>query len=117
MNNIDNITIGELKALAPLLGLVTPQSTAPNTAEVSCGLKIVILQRGWVCVGQYIKHGDERRLENASVIRVWGTTKGIGELAASGPLKSTKLDPAGTVRFHHLAEVATIDCDASKWPS
>lgn len=78
-------------------------------------VKIVILQRGWVMVGRYSKNGSECTLERASVIRVWGTTRGLGEIAGGGPTKKTALDPAGTVRFHELTVIATIDCEASKW--
>jgi len=76
--------------------------------------QIVVLQRGWVVVGDVSRDGDEVTVENASVIRIWGTTKGLGELV-NGPTASTKLDPAGTVRAHALAVVFTIDVDAEKW--
>lgn len=79
-------------------------------------IKIVILQRGWVFIGRFQKIGQDCVLENASCIRTWGTTRGIGELV-SGPTGSTKLDAAGTVRFHELTIVATIDCEESGWKS
>lgn len=114
--DIENMTVKEVRELQKLLGSFGNCSPTAHTAtEVDCGVKITILQRGWVCVGRYIKSGDERRLENASVIRLWGTSKGLGEIATGGPTSSTKLDPAGTVRFHALAEVASIDCDSEKW--
>lgn len=77
-------------------------------------IRIVVAQRGWVFVGRYSATADEVTLEHARCVRRWGTTKGLGELAA-GPTKSTVLDPAGTVRLHPLAVVATFDCDAEKW--
>jgi hypothetical protein len=115
--DIENMTIKEIRELQKLIGsfVQQPVQSQPTTTEVECGTKIVILQRGWICVGRYIKSGDERKLEGASVIRVWGTTKGLGEIAEGGPTNSTKLDPAGTVRFHPLAEVAALDCNAEKW--
>jgi hypothetical protein len=75
--------------------------------------RIVIAQRGWVFVGDYAIDGDDVTLSNAQVIRVWGTTKGLGELALNGPTSTTKLDDAGTVRLHRLAIVATLD--VAKW--
>ena len=78
-------------------------------------IRIVILQRGWVMVGRYKKEGSECTLENASVIRIWGTTRGLGEIAVNGPTEKTILDPAGVVRFHELTAIATLDCEASKW--
>jgi hypothetical protein len=76
--------------------------------------QIVVLQRGWVVVGDVTPTGDELTIENASVIRFWGTTKGLGELV-NGPTEKTKLDPAGTVTAHALAVVLRIDVDAEKW--
>lgn len=76
---------------------------------------IVILQRGWVVVGDYFSGSKEDRLENASVIRRWGTSKGVGELALEGPKPETKLDDCGVVRFNKGAEVCRIDCNPSKW--
>jgi len=112
--NIEELTVKDIRTLTALIGGGS-QPQAP-VMDVDCGIKITILQRGWICVGRYIKNGDERRLEHASVIRLWGTTGGLGELAANGKQPSTKLDPCGTVRFHALAEVASIDCNAEKWP-
>ena len=77
-------------------------------------IKIAILQRGWVFVGRFSKDGQNCKLENASCIRQWGTTKGIGELV-SGPTSSTKLDDAGTVSFNELTIVALINADENGW--
>ena len=77
-------------------------------------VKIVILQRGWVFVGRFKQTGSNCILENAHCIRVWGTTKGLGELI-NCPLKNTVLDPSGTVRFHELTVVAMIDCNEIGW--
>jgi hypothetical protein len=78
-------------------------------------IKIVILQRGWVMVGRLSREGNDCALMDASVIRVWGTTKGLGEIALGGPTASTKLDKAGVVQFDYLTTVAIISCEASKW--
>lgn len=76
--------------------------------------KICILQRGWVMVGDFKREGNDCTLSNASVIRVWGTTKGLGEIALNGPTKSTLLDPCGTARFDYLTTIAVLDC-SEKW--
>lgn len=78
-------------------------------------LKIVFLQRGNVLVGRLSREGDMCTLADASVIRRWGTTKGIGEIALGGPTESTVLDPCGTVAFHILTSVMVIDCAESEW--
>ena len=77
---------------------------------------ILVLQRGWVAVGDLVEDGEAKvRLENASVIRRWGTTKGLGQLALEGPQPNTVLDPAGTIEAHPLAVVLRISCEAAKW--
>ena len=84
----------------------------PTDSEI----RIVILQRGNVIVGRYERDGQYCKLHDASVIRLWGTTRGLGELAANGPTANTKLDPCnGLVEFHELTVVCTIACNPSKW--
>jgi len=78
--------------------------------------KIVILQRGWVVVGDFSKNGAHCMLTNSSVIRIWGTRKGLGELALEGPKEGTKLDPCGTCEFHELNIVAMMNiANPEKW--
>lgn len=78
-------------------------------------IRIAILQRGWVMVGRFAQDGDRCFLRGASVVRRWGTTRGLGELAANGPLAETKLDACGEVQFHELTAVALIRCAEDKW--
>ena len=86
-----------------------------NVDDDKCDMRIVILQRGWVMVGEYAKVSESlHTLTNASVIRVWGTTKGLGELI-NGPTQNTKLDSCGFVEFHPLTVIATIKMQAKKW--
>jgi hypothetical protein len=77
--------------------------------------QIVILNRGWVVIGEYSEKGDECNLSNASVIRTWGTTKGLGELAENGPLTNTKLDPCPNVHFYKMTMVARMDINEANW--
>lgn len=79
-------------------------------------IKIVILQRGWVVIGKYTEEeNDMCLLTSAKVIRSWGTTKGLGELALNGKQTDTILDETGIVRFHKLTSVFIIDCNETKW--
>lgn len=88
----------------------------PVKKEGSGEVRIVVLQRGWVVVGYYSREGDNCKLQKASVIRNWGTTKGLGEIAEDGPKKDTKLDPTnGLVEFHRLTEVLTLVAEESEW--
>lgn len=89
-----------------------------TTPEITGDIKICVLQRGWVMVGRLERDGDNCKLHDASNIRIWGTTKGLGEIAAAGPTSKTVLDKCfGVVEFHSLTIVATIACEESKWLS
>ena len=78
---------------------------------------ILVLQRGWVVVGDLdaIETPERVRLTNASVIRRWGTTQGLGQLALHGPLAGTVLDPCGSVEAHPQTIVMRIPCEARAW--
>lgn len=84
--------------------------------EFEGDIKIVILQRGWTVIGKFERNGSECKLHNASVIRSWGTTKGLGQLAKDGKQPNTKLDKCyGVVEFDYLTVVATIACEENVW--
>jgi hypothetical protein len=88
-------------------------SDASNTT--ASDLKIVILDRGFVLVGNVAIEGDWVVTTNASVIRRWGTTKGLGEIALGGPTRDTKLDPIGEVRSPLRALIGLVTCESDKW--
>lgn len=82
---------------------------------------IYVCDRGFVLVGRprEQKRGDDARFiyfDDFAVVRSWGTSEGLGELADKGPLPNTKLDrePDGTA-------VATstffriIPCNGKAW--
>jgi hypothetical protein len=75
------------------------------------GKHIVILQRGWVVVGDLFSEGSKYWIDNGSVIRSWGTSEGLGQLALNGPMSGTKLDKVtdGTW-FHELTIVGAMPC-------
>lgn len=78
-------------------------------------IQILVLQRGWVVVGDVSKDGEEFTIRNASVIRQWGTARGLGEIATGGPTSKTVLDPCPDIRCHELTVVLRMDCEASEW--
>lgn len=78
-------------------------------------LHIVILDRGFVLVGETEIAGDWVVTRNASVIRRWGTTKGLGEIAKGGPIADTLLDPIGEVRSPLRALIGLVTCEPSAW--
>jgi len=110
--DIENMTVKEAKELASMFGGGKKKSPS---VEVDYGIKIAILQRGWVMVGRYSQKGDYITLKNAAVVRKWGTSKGLPELAAKGPLSDTVLDKGPDIRFHVLTEIASLQCEESKW--
>ncbi len=79
------------------------------------GLKIVVLDRGWVFVGNVSVDCETLTIADASCIRRWGTNKGLGQLAAEGPQPGTELDPSGTVRAPMRAVILTLDTEPSLW--
>lgn len=78
-------------------------------------IRIVVLQRGWVALGHYNLDGERAKLSQASIVRRWGTSKGLGQLAAEGPLANTVLDPTPDIEFHALTELLNIKCNPEKW--
>jgi len=109
--NIDEMKLGELKLIASTFGAKAPAK------EIDGGVRIVILQRGWVVVGRYFRKGQQCRVKNGYVIRKWGTVEGLPELAIKGPLANTVLDKSPDIEFHQLTEVANIQCEEEKWLS
>lgn len=99
-------------------GVEYVKKTEQITPEYAGDIKIVILQRGWIMVGKFERTENECKLHQAAVIRLWGTSKGLGEIAENGPTSSTKLDKCyGIVEFDYLTVVATISVNESKWQS
>jgi len=84
--------------------------------QITGDLKIVVLQRGWCLIGRFSQDGTRCFLKNAQVIRRWGTTKGLGELALEGKKKETILDATnGVVEFDVLTMVLSISAKDSVW--
>jgi hypothetical protein len=91
--------------------------SAPPQQTITGDLKIVVLQRGWVLIGRFSQDGDKCRLTNAQVIRRWGTSRGLGELALEGKKKDTTLDSChGIVEFNALTMVLSIAAKEAVWP-
>lgn len=95
-------------------------------------ISIVVLDRGWVVVGKLQKGGglipqsdatamipigdqDWYSLTDGSVVRRWGTSNGLGELAMKGPLPETVLDKLPLTKFHKDNIIMIIDCEEASW--
>lgn len=60
------------------------------------GKTVFVVEAGWVFLADgFDKVGDEYHLIGASIIRRWGTTNGLGEIALHGPTPDTILDHCG----------------------
>jgi hypothetical protein len=82
---------------------------------VDHGIQLVILDRGFVYVGDVKTNNEWCVIAGAKNVRRWGTTRGLGELAAKGPLTDTQLDDTGMVRAPMSAVIALIACNKRKW--
>ncbi len=80
-------------------------------------MKIVVVDRGWVYVGECEYLQDMLVISNAKNIRQWGTTRGLGQLALEGPTSATRLDLYGTVRVPVRSVITLIDTESHLWPT
>jgi len=103
---IDNLTIGEAKQLASMF---TNKPDAPGLSGHPSGQHIVVIDRGFVYAGEVTCNHSYVVIKNAKNVRVWGTTKGLGELR-NGPLSGTKTDAVGEVIVPHKAVIHFIPC-------
>jgi hypothetical protein len=100
MSKPDSITIDEVK-------YIRADSITSNSPPLG-DKRIIVADRGWVFAGACEDHEDGTvTIRNASNIRIWGTTKGLGELV-NGPLSSTKYDAYGTVRCSPIVQINVI---------
>lgn len=76
--------------------------------------EIVVITSGFVYMGDVSESSDLRyvRIDDASCIREWGTTSGLGEIALRGPTPRTVLEPAGIVEVAWHAVIMRIKCHA-----
>ena len=78
------------------------------SSTVDKGRCIVIGNRGNIVVGDLTVTDGTGTLKNASVIRRWGTTKGLGQLALEGAQQNTVLDPCGEFELEMLTTCGII---------
>jgi hypothetical protein len=100
-----NIELSELRQL--MIGNSAFQ--APVATSHPSGQHIVVLDRGFIYVGEVEVDAQYCRISNARNIRVWGTTNGLGELR-NGPLSGTKTDVVGEVIAPVKSVIHYIPC-------
>lgn len=105
------ISLKDLKSL-----MSCGEVSKPSEPDRIChGKEIVVMPSGWVVQGTVYQDGDQFEIVDANVVHYWGTTQGLGELAANGPLEKTKLYPVKNgIKFHQLTYVMRMQC-SKKW--
>lgn len=78
-------------------------------------VEIVVITNGFVYVGYTATDEGYLYIRNAKNVRSWGTTRGLGQIAAEGPAKETILDDGGHLRVSKEHVIFTIEADAEKW--
>ena len=79
------------------------------------GFSIVVLDRGFVYIGKVTVDQEWCVIEGARNLRIWGTSRGLGQLALEGPQQDTTMDLVGTVRAPLRAVISLIDATESQW--
>ena len=116
--NIENLTIKEAREIAAMFpaAISSSASLGTNNRLAADGeIRIAVLQRGHVVVGEYSQNGEIGRLDNARVVRRWGTSEGLGELAKKGPLSNTVLDACPPVSFHVREVIFLMEVNNDAW--
>lgn len=110
--NIDDLTIGQAKQINSILA---GQTNTQSQEKIFNGEHaIVVLQFGWVFVGELYTVDGAIELRNGKNIRRWGTDKGIMQLK-NGPLENTKLDPHADISINPQALIMWILTEKAKW--
>jgi len=79
-------------------------------------INILVLDRGWVVVGECWESEDNILLKNGSTVKRWGTTHGLGELANLGIRENTSLNPFnGDVLINKKFIIMKIECNQDAW--
>lgn len=112
---LDDWTIGQAKELAGMFQTLAPHAESESVTEQFFGYSVVVLDRGFVYVGEARRTGDMLRIQDARNIRYWGTDKGLHQLVLSGPTSKTRLDEAANIQAPMRAVISIHETDAGKW--
>jgi hypothetical protein len=107
---LDDLTIGDAKRLAAMFG-----SVAAPPPDEDYGWNVVVLDRGFVYVGEVLRKGDMYVMPSGRNIRYWGTDKGLHQLVTSGPTEKSKVDAPAFVRIPARAVISLHETDGALW--
>lgn len=111
------ISMDVLKAMVDLfLGSMSVPHTRVSSTPTNLGWRIVVLDRGYIYVGNCSFEAEGRLLLMTSVsnIRLWGTTKGLGELV-HGPTSTTILDTCGNLVIPVGSIISIMEIKEDSW--
>lgn len=78
-------------------------------------ISIVVMMNGFVSVGRVTGTDKYLLIDDANVVRRWGTTRGLGQIAKDGPTANTALDPTPRERVPLDKVIKIIECDQGAW--
>ena len=78
------------------------------------GWQIVVVDSGFVFLGDCISDQDTLVMTNVKQLRQWGTSRGLGQLV-DGPTAQTVMDPIPSVIVPRPRVIFTIPVNESKW--
>jgi len=76
---------------------------------------IIVVESGWVFAAVLQDEKDHIRANECAVIRTWGTTNGLGELALKGPTSSTVLERCHVTLIPKSKVLFTMECAPLVW--
>lgn len=78
------------------------------------GIQIAILDRGFVYIGEATTDADWLYLAKSQNLRIWGTSRGLGELI-DGPTTKTILDYSGKLKVRRGSLITLMDVNQGIW--
>lgn len=76
---------------------------------------IVVVDKGFVYVGEVVETDTHVFMTAAKNIRCWGTKSGLGELVMGGPTPLTELDACGNLRVPIKCVISIHETKESLW--
>lgn len=76
---------------------------------------IVVVESGWVFAMVLEESATHISSSDCAVIRSWGTTNGLGQLALKGPTKETTLDMCNATHIPKGKVLFVMECAPLVW--
>lgn len=97
---------------------VAKTRSSSSTTSGSSVREIVVVNGGWVLLGDVTRVESGLQVTNGSVIRRWGTKEGLGQLVSSGRQSETIIDPLnGDTFIPWSAVLFTVKVSHASTPS